>query len=169
RLQPLQCDDLLRGLHARRQRHPRRRLVRNAAEAVVPALSLPWGGSPMSHSNASRKRHGLTLMELLVVLALLLVLLGLLMAATVRAREAATRAQSQNNLRRIALAVHDYGDQHNGHLPPGPAAWFPNKGLVANNSYGSCLFHLLPYLEQDPLYKSTRKNIRATPVYAAWN
>src|SRR5262249_52424784 len=168
-LRPRQREDLLRGLHACRQRHPRCRLVRSAAEDVVSGLSLLCGGSAMSHTNASWKRRGLTLIELLVLLAVLLPLLGLLMAATGRVREAAARAQSQNNLRRIAAAVHDYGDQHFGRLPPGPATWFPKKGRVANNGYGPCLFHMLPYLEQDPLYKSTRQNIGDTPVYAAWN
>jgi hypothetical protein len=122
----------------------------------------------MVHKCSSRKRHGLTLMELLVLLALLLFLLGFLLAATARVRNAAERAASQNNLRQIVLGTIELADQHQGKLPPGPANWFPGNGLVANNGYGSCLFHVLPYVEQDPLYKSTRKDLNGKPIHASW-
>ncbi len=122
----------------------------------------------MSHACSSRKRRGLTLMQLLVLLALLLFLLGFLMAATFRGRVAAERAASLSNLRQIVIALQDYGDSHDGHLPPGPAGWFPKKGLVANNSYGPCLFHILPFIEQNPLFQSTRKDIDGKSVHVAW-
>src|SRR5262249_4791891 len=114
------------------------------------------------------RRRGLTLMQLLVLLALLLVLLGFLLAATARVRQAAERAESLNNLHQLVLAVHDFGDSHQQSLPPGPANWFPNRGLKANSAYGPILFPILPYIEQDTLYKSTRKNIGDTPAYVSW-
>ena len=122
----------------------------------------------MSHFTSSRKRRGLTLMEVLVLLALLLFLLGFLLAATARVRNIAERVESQNKLRQLVLAIQDYSDQHDGKVPPGPANWFPKKGRVANSSYGPCLFHILPFLEQDPLYKSTYKKVSDTPIYASW-
>src|SRR5438552_2699041 len=121
----------------------------------------------MYHKYSSRKRRGLTLMELLVLMALLLFLLGFLLAAAARVRNTADRTISQNNLRRIVLGTIELADQHQGKLPPGPANGFPGNGLVANNGHGPCLFHLLPYVEQDPLYKSTRKDINGKAIYAS--
>src|SRR5262249_19250385 len=46
--------------------------------------------------------------------------------------------------------------------------WFPKKSLAANTGYGPILFHLLPYLEQNPLYLSTRQDVDDKPVYVAW-
>ena len=79
-------------------------------------------------------------------------------------RVAAERAASQSTLRQLVIGVQDYADSHDGNVPPGPANWFPKKGLVANNGYGPCLFHILPFLEQDPLYKSTYKKVSDTPL-----
>src|SRR5215831_18117364 len=104
----------------------------------------------MSHFVSLRKRRGLTLMQLLVLLALLLFLLGFLLAAAARFRNASEGVISRNNLHNLAIGTIHLADSE-GKLPPGPASWFPKKGLVANNAYGPCLFHLLPYLDQDPL------------------
>src|SRR5262249_45351311 len=117
---------------------------------------------------SSRKRRGLTLMELLILLALLLFLLGFLLAAVARVRTAADRVNSQSNLRQIVIGLIDYGDTNQGNLPPGPANWFPKKGLAANNAYGPCLFHILPFVQQNPLFMSTRKDIDGKPVYVSW-
>src|SRR6266508_3544329 len=122
----------------------------------------------MSHLCFSRKRRAFTLMQLLVLLALLLALLGFLLAAVARVRVTAERTVSQSNLRQLVIAIHSYAEVQDGRVPPGPAAWFPKKGLVANNSYGPCLFHLLPYVEQLPLYNTTLKKIGDTPIYASW-
>ncbi|MBI1915236.1 MAG: DUF1559 domain-containing protein [Planctomycetes bacterium] len=122
----------------------------------------------MSHFGSARKRRGLTLMQLLVLLALLLFLLGFLLAATARFRNASESVTSRNNLHQIMVGLINFANSPVDKLPPGSATWFPKKGLVANNSYGPCLFHILPFLEQDPLYKSTRKNIDGKPVYASW-
>jgi type II secretory pathway pseudopilin PulG len=98
-------------------------------------------------SGTHRSRHGFTLFQLLVVLALLAILLGLLLPAIEKVREAASRAQSQNNLKQIILAMHNANDTY-GKLPPlaGP---FP-----ANDGDGTFFFYILPFIEQDNVYKS---------------
>jgi hypothetical protein len=122
----------------------------------------------MSHLGSSRKRRGFTLMQLLVILALLLVLLGILLAAVARVRVASERIVSQSNMRQLVIATINCAETHEGRLPPGPANWYPGKGLVNNNGYGPCLFHILPYIEQEPLYKSTHTKVGDTAVYASW-
>jgi len=89
-----------------------------------------------------RRRNGFTLFQLLVVLALLLVLFALLLPALAQARLAAARAASQNNLKQIAIAVHNYHSTYN----------FMPAGNDANNF--SALAHLLPYVEQDAVYRT---------------
>src|SRR4051812_30697241 len=107
----------------------------------------------MSRSRRWRRR-GLTLFELLVLLALLVLFLGFFLAAVGGVRKAAAGTQSKSNLHNIALATIDSADAHQGKMAGGPPNWFPNgQGPAAFNGYGSCLFHALPYLEQEPLYK----------------
>jgi prepilin-type processing-associated H-X9-DG protein len=89
----------------------------------------------------TNRRQGFSLFQLLVVLALLIILFALLLPAVAKVRLAAARMQSQNNLKQLALAVHNYHDA-NGFMP---------SGNDANNFSASA--HLLPYIEQDNLYK----------------
>lgn len=106
----------------------------------------------MSRSPVGRQA-GFTLLELLVVLAIIGVLLGLLMSAIQRVRESAARAQCLNNLRQLALAMQDYHDTQ-GRFPPGQFLGPYGKGP---DSYGwSWLARLLPYVEQTNLYQQGR-------------
>jgi prepilin-type N-terminal cleavage/methylation domain-containing protein/prepilin-type processing-associated H-X9-DG protein len=97
----------------------------------------------------ARRRRGFTLIELLVVIAILAVLIGLLLPAVQKVREAAARAQCQNNLKQMALAVVNCADTNGGRLPPA-AGMYP--GTMADRP--TVLVHLLPYIEQGNLYNA---------------
>jgi hypothetical protein len=87
---------------------------------------------------------------LLVVIAIIGVLIALLLPAVQKAREAANRTYSVNNLKQIGVACHHCHDTF-GKLPP-MLGWFPAQGT--GNGYGTIFFHLLKFLEQDTLYNS---------------
>jgi prepilin-type N-terminal cleavage/methylation domain-containing protein len=88
-----------------------------------------------------KRGWGFTLIELLVVIAIIAILIGLLVPAVQKVREAAARIQCSNNLHQLGLAVHDYASA-TGNVPP---AWSSNLGT----RYGSLHFWLLPYVEGD--------------------
>jgi prepilin-type N-terminal cleavage/methylation domain-containing protein len=87
-------------------------------------------------------RRGITLLELLVVVAIIGILLGLLLPAVQTARQSALRAQSVNNLRQIALATANYSDQHAQRLP----------SLVSSRSGKTVFIAILPYIGEQKLY-----------------
>jgi prepilin-type N-terminal cleavage/methylation domain-containing protein/prepilin-type processing-associated H-X9-DG protein len=118
-----------------------------------------------------RRCRGFTLIELLVVIAIIAILIGLLVPAVQKVRESAARIQCTNNLKQMSLAVHNCADSYGGSMPPsigdyprslttGTNGCFPssdpNWGLSTghNVAYGGALFHLLPFIEQDNLYKA---------------
>src|SRR5262245_56846738 len=88
------------------------------------------------------RRGGFTLVELLVVIAIIAVLIGLLLPAVQRVREAANRAKCANNLKQIGLAFHTFHDSKQ-FLPP----------YRIRDRFASWAVLILPYIEQDTIYR----------------
>jgi prepilin-type N-terminal cleavage/methylation domain-containing protein/prepilin-type processing-associated H-X9-DG protein len=101
--------------------------------------------------------RGFTLIELLVVIAIIAILIGLLLPAVQKVREAAARMSCQNKMKQIGLALHNY-ENANTKLPPAGTGyrWCPGASGNLYNSNGLVL--LLPYLEQDALYRKFNLN-----------
>jgi prepilin-type N-terminal cleavage/methylation domain-containing protein len=120
----------------------------------------------MMRTRLPRGTRGFTLIELLVVIAIIAVLIGLLLPAVQAVREAAARVKCQNNLKQLALAVHGFHDV-NRSMPPywgiyparPPCGQMPNCNRSA--IYGGWFAHLLPFVEQDNLYRKVAADCQA--------
>jgi prepilin-type N-terminal cleavage/methylation domain-containing protein/prepilin-type processing-associated H-X9-DG protein len=118
----------------------------------------------MPQSSHAPPRRGFTLIELLVVIAIIAVLIGLLLPAVQKVREAAARLKCQNNLKQLGLALHNYHDA-NERFPPGRKSLGNAQGIgqptyspdpIVYNLHGLVL--LLPYIEQGNLYQKWNFN-----------
>jgi prepilin-type N-terminal cleavage/methylation domain-containing protein len=119
-----------------------------------------------------RRWRGFTLIELLVVIAIIAILISLLVPAVQKVREAAARTQSLNNLKQISLALHSCNDVYR--KMPSAVGYFPGTARVRGGApaeHGTLQYFLLPFIEQDPLYKSTPdwswNASAAVPIYVA--
>jgi prepilin-type N-terminal cleavage/methylation domain-containing protein len=109
------------------------------------------------------RERGFTLIELLVVIAIIAILIGLLLPAVQKVREAASRMRCANNLKQIGIGVHNFQSSY-GKIPQceglangGPNPY--NNNRPDNNpagTSGTTFFYLLPYIEQDNLYKQAK-------------
>jgi prepilin-type N-terminal cleavage/methylation domain-containing protein len=108
-----------------------------------------------------RTRRGFTLIELLVVIAIIAILIGLLLPAVQKVREAAARMTCMNHIKQLSLATHNFHDSRS-FVPP---AWSPDEGSIRWNSAasgkrqmgqhrGTLHYFILPFIEQDNVYKA---------------
>jgi prepilin-type N-terminal cleavage/methylation domain-containing protein len=107
------------------------------------------------------KRTAFTLIELLVVIAIIGILIGLLVPAVQKVRVASARTQNINNLKQIGLAFHNFHDTYR-YLPyNGDYDFWANPNI---KDTGSWCYTILPYIEQEPLYRSAPALFAAIPV-----
>ena len=120
-------------------------------------------------------RSAFTLIELIVVIAIISILMGLLLPAVQKVREAAARVHCANNLKQIALAAHNYADAQRV-LPPGQLGPYPDIGLglpPVNTQFVGVFVYLLPYIEQDNTYRLLTQDLPSnylspSAVYPPW-
>src|SRR5688500_18412875 len=120
--------------------------------------------------HAVRRSSAFTLIELLVVIAIIAVLIGLLLPAVQKVREAAARVKCQNNFKQAGLAAHNYHDAL-GKFPPAVQVFTPpGQSLSTSNMLSmyrapavgpNWAIFMLPYMEQDSLYRQQATNIAA--------
>lgn len=127
----------------------------------------------MAFLQRMRSGRGFTLIELLVVIAIIAILIALLLPAVQKVREAANRTQCQNNLKQVSLATVNCADSNGRQLPPS-IGLFPNAAPSPFNSNGGIFLHILPYIEQDSVFKKSLRTPDpdgrngANPTYSQW-
>lgn len=114
---------------------------------------------------AGDRRRGFTLIELLVVIAIIGVLIGLLLPAVQKVREAANRLKCQNNLKQIAIAIHNYANANGDTFPKGTQNSTINFGPPRLGWFP----YLLPFLEQDAVYRQFNFTAGSTPAFGTSN
>jgi len=110
------------------------------------------------------RKRGFTLIELLVVIAIIAILIGLLLPAVQKVREAAARMSCSNNLKQLGLAVANYAGTYNNQLPALTSDGQNNGGIASGYGlYKGCiLVTLLPFIEQNNLYNAAVANLGDT-------
>src|SRR3954471_7241498 len=107
--------------------------------------------------HARQSRHGFTLIELLVVIAIIAILIGLLLPAVQKVREAAARAKCQNNLKQLGLAMHNHHDALGGFPARRMGLPLTATGGFPTDANATILYtwtpKLFPYIEQDAVYR----------------
>lgn len=109
-------------------------------------------------SKSLRRRAAFTLIELLVVIAIIAILIALLLPAVQQAREAARRTQCKNQIKQLALALHNYHDTHNmfpyAAVGPGTCGSAPFNRVMNQKGW----VQVLPFIDQGPLYNQFNPN-----------
>jgi prepilin-type N-terminal cleavage/methylation domain-containing protein/prepilin-type processing-associated H-X9-DG protein len=100
------------------------------------------------------RQRGFTLIELLVVIAIIAILIGLLLPAVQKVREAAARMTCTNNIKQLSLGTVNMVDTYNGAVPPS-VGLYPSSNQSPQNGDGGMFLFLLPYIEQNNLYQSS--------------
>src|SRR5262245_43162376 len=115
-------------------------------------------GATMPASRLSRRSRAFTLIELLVVIAIIAILIGLLLPAVQKVREAAARSKCGNNLKQIALAVHTYADV-NGGMPPAVVMRNYQDNPYVDDIGPNWAVLILPHMEQGPMYQQVSASV----------
>jgi len=112
------------------------------------------------------RRSAFTLIELLVVIAIIAVLMGLLLPAIQKVREAASRTKCQSNMRQVGIAMHSHHDQK-GSFPP-LTGWMGTAGKVGSVN-GNGFYHILPYIEEIGVFELGLRTVANIGAYEAEN